>query len=232
MLDAALGAFPPRRERELLAHLGQCGSCREAYHHARALNSQLDRGLASLTSGQPSPQFAARLRARMAAERPAPRFRWLAWKPALAGAAVAAVFAVLVVSWPRKRVSPEPQLNQSRSRLASTSPARPQPVEKVPLTGLSGSLRTAARHTSARRANSPSQPEVIVPPGQVQALMQLAAAIRSGRIDGKQLIAAQKQMDKPIEIAPIEFRPIDIRPIDIAPQPDSSAQTAPDSAGP
>ena len=62
--------------------------------------------------------------------------------------------------------------------------------------------------------------------------MQLAAAIRSGRIDGKQLIAAQKQMDKPIEIPPITFRPIDIKPIEIAPEPDASPQTAPDSAGP
>ncbi len=247
MLDAALGALPSPQERELLAHLAQCGSCREAYQHARELNSQLDRGLESLLSGRPSPQFASRLRARIAEEQPAPRFSWLAWKPVLAGAALAAVFAVLVVvSWPPKRVSPQPQVNHSRPSVASTAaPPRPPTLTTTAprqtrahrgyavvqhRTAFAATIVPASDH--ARRANPPSEPEVIVPPGQAQALIQLAAAIRSGRIDGKQLITARKDMDKPIKIAPIKFRSIDIKPIEIAPQPDTPPETAPDSAGP
>jgi len=245
MFDAALGALPPLRERELFAHVGECDACRAAYRQNRELAAGIDRGLQSLVSGQPSPQFAVRLRARLAEKHAAPRFRWLAWKPVLAGAAVAVVFAVLVFSWPRKRGVSLPQADQSRPNLASTAPPRPETLANPTSRETRGdrgypvvqhrpafAQRAVAGSHSARPGNPPSEPEVLVPPGQLQALLQFAADVRAGRVNSKQLIAAQKDVDKPIEIAPIKFRPIEIKPIEIAPQPDAPPQAAADSASP
>lgn len=61
--------------------------------------------------------------------------------------------------------------------------------------------------------------------------MQLAADIRSGRIDGKQFFAeqahAQKNMQQPIDIAPIQIKPIEIPPLPIKPAEAPSDSTAP-----
>jgi len=63
------------------------------------------------------------------------------------------------------------------------------------------------RH-SARDLGSSSQPEILVLPGQLGAILQFASAVRSGKIDGQQLLAAQEESEKPLEIVPIEIAPL------------------------
>jgi hypothetical protein len=63
------------------------------------------------------------------------------------------------------------------------------------------------RH-SARDLGSSSQPEILVLPGQLVAILQFASAVRSGKIDGQQLLAAQEESEKPLEIVPIEIAPL------------------------
>jgi len=57
-----------------------------------------------------------------------------------------------------------------------------------------------------------------VPPGQFEAVMQFADAIRSGRIDGKQLLAAEQETDKPLKIKPLEIAPLVEPSSDISPK--------------
>ncbi|HTU35126.1 MAG TPA: hypothetical protein VMF66_15090 [Candidatus Acidoferrum sp.] len=82
-----------------------------------------------------------------------------------------------------------------------------------------------------QRRNSSTEPQVLVPAGQLEAVMQLAADIRSGRINGKQLAAeqaeAQKDMQKPIDIPRIEIKPIEIAPLPTKPLEAPSDSTAP-----
>ena len=246
LLDAALGPLAPERERDLHAHIAQCEPCRKAYQHACDLSALVDRGVASLVAGEPSPHFAARLRARIANEQPEPRFAWLEWKPVAAALALASVLAVAGIVWITTHRNPAPTAVSSAREIASvrtaSSPVGPAanphsgtPAGSQPRSSLSarpptehgraGSSQPAQpgdvavarlvprRPGADRRANSLAEPEVIVPPGQLEAVMQLAAAIRSGRIDGKQLLAAQKDMDKPIDIPPLEIKPIQIPPV-------------------
>jgi len=120
--DLALGEIHPQDELALLAHVAECEACRDAYNQAGALRSLVDRGVEKLAGGlresEPSPQFAARLRARLAAE-PAPG-RWnlnalQMWESAsrcplyyVAGAAaVALLIAFAMSSWMhRERSAP------------------------------------------------------------------------------------------------------------------------------
>ena len=43
--DFALGELSPKSELELLAHVAECEPCREAYDHAKAVHSEVDRGV-------------------------------------------------------------------------------------------------------------------------------------------------------------------------------------------
>ena len=74
---------------------------------------------------------------------------------------------------------------------------------------IAGVVRGCARVTTAL-------PEIIVPKGQLAAAAQLSAAIVHGRVDGNQLLAAQREYDKPLEVKPIEIAPMEIPALDDA----------------
>jgi hypothetical protein len=46
--------------------------------------------------------------------------------------------------------------------------------------------------------------------------MQLSSSISSGRVDGNQLLVAQQEYTKPLEVKPIEIVPMEIPPLDAA----------------
>jgi hypothetical protein len=254
--DAAPGDLAPQRERELLAHTGECDSCRRAYRRARELVALVDRGIESLVATEPSPQFAARLRARIAEEQPAKRSASLTWKPLAAGLVAAAAAAaswvflapghtnsppksmrpgstVASATLPETHTPEEPTTNQDRIRRAyqppaqvvrGTAPSREQLASRF---GSHGE-RAVGSSWASRHANSPAEPEVLVPPGQFEAVMQLAADICSGRIDAKQLIAQQKQMKQPLKINSLDIPPL------VKPQPYlyPASDTLPDTSEP
>jgi len=68
MTDAALDELRAERESEVLAHAMECDACRAALRHARTVRAFVDRGVESLVTGEPSLQFAAHLRRRIAHE--------------------------------------------------------------------------------------------------------------------------------------------------------------------
>jgi anti-sigma factor RsiW len=75
---------------EVNVHLSSCAACRARAEQFRRLWSVLD----GLPAGAPSPEFDARLRARIAAEPRPPLWSWLVPQPRLA----LAVVALLVLS--------------------------------------------------------------------------------------------------------------------------------------
>jgi Putative zinc-finger len=218
MTDAALGGLAPRHERELLAHAAACDTCREAYRHAREVAAFVDRGVESLVSGEPSPHFPARLRRRIADEpMPAP-FTWLSWRPVAAIAVAMAIFTVLATrEWPGARPHttpinfPSPAIPNTRLTTNQPPPHRP-PAARAGWHAGHAEPRVLAS-VSTRRGFSPylgpsPQPEVLVPPGQLVAVMELAKAIESRHIDGKELLAAEQRADAPLEIKPLEIAPL------------------------
>jgi len=204
MKDASLGALAPGREPELLAHAATCDACRQAYQGARDVAAFVDRGVASLVSGNPSPHFAARLRARLAAE-PAPaRFRQFAWIPfAAGGLALASVILVLMMRSPSRS-------NPNQIAIATpVSPSQAAAVNIPPATSVAPA-RSAGSVRPAHLRNPPAQVAlVLVEPGQFAAVMQFADAVRTGRMDGAGLLAADQPLEKPLKVAPIEIAPLE-----------------------
>jgi anti-sigma factor RsiW len=214
--DFALAELSPKSELELLAHVAECEVCRAAYDHAKAVRSLVDRGVEKLVAGEPSPQFMARLRARIAAE-PAPkRWSWDAWRiweqasrqplSYAAGAVVlAAILAVLVIGLPERHVS-APSIVQ----ITPTSSEPTSPVTGV--TESSANLERPRKKVSSGSVPSPRirrEPEVLVPKGELLAVAQFYEAVRSGRVDTDQLYAAQQETQKPIEVKPLEITPLE-----------------------
>ena len=213
--EAALGALEAGRKRELLVHTAECEACRASYWLGYELAVLVDRGVESLVSGEPSAYFLTRLRTCIASDgAPTAAFGW----KALGAVAllVAIVVAVIVSHGVRTaqpidaRVGTAPNCasksgtKEPQARRACSSPAQPE------ATTMQATMTRPALHQrhSARGLGSPSQPEILVLPGQLGAILQFASAVRSGKIDGQQLLAAQEESEKPLEIAPIEIAPL------------------------
>jgi anti-sigma factor RsiW len=214
--DFALGELCPEREPELLAHAMECDACREALAHAKRVREMVDRGVETLVEGEPGPEFGARLRSRIAQEPVPAKPNWVAWLSAEPGAArlisfraavlvLAAILAIVVARRPRHEVV-APVITEATTTVPADLPvasATPQ------TTGSSHRSRAPVTPRATYRNTRQSEPEILVPKGELSVLMRFNEAIRSGRADGAQLYAAQQEAQAPVELKPIEIAPLD-----------------------
>jgi hypothetical protein len=218
--DLALDEIHPKAELELLAHAGECEACREAYNDAKALRALVDRGVEKLVAAEPSPQFNARLRAKLAQE-PAPR-RWSWSLPEfsepftiqtlsyVAGAGLLlAIVIFALIGLPR---------HQHPAPLVATIPVTPAPSPATP-PNLEASIQSNSpvperRHIklasrATRSIPTKFEPEILVPKDELAAVAQFYEATQTGRVDTEQLYAAQQQTREPVEVKPIEIIPLE-----------------------
>jgi hypothetical protein len=214
--DFALGELGPKSELELLAHVGECEACREAYDHAKAVRSLIDRGVETLVAGEPSPQFVTRLRARIAAEaapEPWSLDVWRIWESstqqrwsyAVGAVVLATILAVLVIGLPRRHVS-APRV----AELASTVPVPASVAADSPKSSSipeQPSKTLASKYVLAPRIRR--EPEVLVPQGELLAVVRFYEAVHNTPVDSEQLYAAQQEPQKPLELKPIEITPLE-----------------------
>ena len=214
--DLALGELSPKSELELLAHVAECEPCREAYDHAKALRSEVDRGVGKLVEGEPSAQFMVRLRARIAAE-PAPRrWSWDVWRiweqgtrQRLAYAASAVVLATLLIAavtgLPHRRVSTPTVAEVVPSTTPSLHAAAAFP--KATTTPDHSRKEVTSRPVPSSRIRR--EPEVMVPKGELLAVVKFYEAVHNTPVDNEELYAAQEEPQKPLEVKPIEITPLE-----------------------
>jgi anti-sigma factor RsiW len=216
MSDLALGKLNPKSELELLAHVAECGACREAYNRAEAVRSLVDRGVETLVAGEASPQFMTRLRGRIAAEPVPERWSWDAWRIwehasrqplsyAAGAVALATIVAVLVMGLPHRHIS------------APSVAEVPPTISVYPIVAADSPKTTAIPEQPRKKlasvpAPSPRirrEPEVLVPKGELLAVVQFYEAVHSTPVDSEQLYAAQQEPQKPLELKPIEITPLE-----------------------
>ncbi|MGB0036099.1 MAG: hypothetical protein WBP79_11550 [Candidatus Acidiferrales bacterium] len=198
--DAALGELPSERMPDLLAHVAECDACREAYRSAKGVAAFVDRGMESLVVGEPSPQFTARLRSRIAAETAPTTAHWIAWAPVAAGALALACLLTLMVLRSPHRGNPNFAGVVITSNRPNTPPAQARSKAAAP-----------PRHANSHPVFSADlhPPEVLVPPGQFSAAIRFDEALESGHISGDQLLASHEEMQKPVEVRAIEIAPLE-----------------------
>ena len=217
---AAADELPENRRTELESHARECAACRQELQRVRTLFAAIDLGVTAQSAAEPSPRLMEQVRQRVRDEAPVASWWNARWVPAVACAAVLIVAASVWTLWPRTGTR-----HESTARSATPSPVqavRPAAVVSAkPKTtperhGSMVAVARPARRLNARRIvrqraapEIPEVPEVIVEPGQMEAVMRFAQMLNSGQIDGAKLLADLKAPDKPLEVQPLEIKPLE-----------------------
>ena len=217
MMDAVADELPENRRTELENHARECTACRQELQRVRALLAAIDLGVTAQSAAEPSPRLTEQLRQRIRDEASVASWWNTRWVPAAACAAVLIVAASVWTLWPRTGARHELTASSALpSAVEAVRPAAGVTTAKPRITperrGSMVALARPARRLNARRIERqrvapevPEVPEVIVEPGQMEAVMQFAQALNSGQIDGAKLIADLRAADQPLEIKPLEM---------------------------
>lgn len=222
--DVAAGGEPAPR---LHAHLEQCGSCRAALEAQRGAFAAIDADVMRALRAEPSADFEARVRMRVAFERV--ERKWFGgWRLAAAASFLVLVGAVgVLVLRPGGTLGGRPG-TVAEVRPPHTSEQAATPIQRVltpPREDANGAggypavdvNRTAsAGVTSARRVPpaTPRQPEVLVAPDQQVLIARLMGILRDGRLDEK---AVEQTAQAPQPPGPIVVGELTVPPIVVAP---------------
>ncbi|HWF83395.1 MAG TPA: hypothetical protein VG222_01025 [Vicinamibacterales bacterium] len=175
------------------------------------LDAELDGEIRALLAVDPSPQFRASVRMRIANEPAAVNRRRLWWLGAAATAA-AAVMAFKVVAPSRPLLLTSTLTARSSVHLALPESPR---ARRLASGVVSSDVVSPSRRTSLTRPGGtpPSEPEILLAPDETRALRALIAGVREGRIDLTP--ASQATTPDVMELEPI--RKLVIPPIVITP---------------
>jgi len=189
----------------------------------------IDEEIRAALEVDPSPEFVARVRTRIASEAAPSEWRW-SW--GLAAISALAASAILVVIVSRQQARPSTSAAGTPVAASDNRPAGNAPghelKDAVPRGDVPGRHAQAATRQGVSRqalamatdANAlavrtvRSEPEILVDPREASALRQLITGVRDGRID---LMAAQTiASPAPAEVGPVAaivIAPITIEPI-------------------
>jgi hypothetical protein len=197
----------------LEVHLEGCAECQAELTKLRQALALADQALASLSSVTPRAGFEARLRAAVeaAATTHARRPTW--WLPGLAAGAAVLVGSFLLVPRPARQMAEV--VHAPVAIVASPVPESRPPAEIASGRAVAVETSRVASTASAprRQARRHPEPEVLVPPGEMHALMQWVSLVnREQRVPtlfaAADAAVGQHAMTN-IEIRPIEFVPLD-----------------------
>lgn len=212
------------REAGLVRHVDGCAACRAELEQQRALYARIEDGIEALVNVSVPNAIAARVRQEIAAQ-PSRSFTWgnFGWIGAVAVAAAAILIALMF----RPTIAPQqPPAIQTSSHPAEVMPLAVSPnrvaVVAPPKESPSRNLAPARIRVTTHEERpqllevavaaqiGPPRVQVIVPAGQREAVLRLAAALQSGRVDVASILALAPQSLQPVDlqIAPLEVKPL------------------------
>ncbi|MGB6483195.1 MAG: hypothetical protein WBE86_06880 [Candidatus Acidiferrales bacterium] len=232
MADAALSGS---LRSDFDAHVRDCVACREEFNRVQTLLQAVNDGVSASVAAEPSSQLLANVRQRIAAQqhRAPAWWRQRAWLTA-GGACVALAVFLFAARTLHKfnrslpNAAPNPIAASSTPGHSALPPNRSPAVESATSAPPRKPARVVVRHSSLRTLHRPAlEPEIIVDPGQTQAILRFAAALQSGQIDGAKLLADQKRAAEPLEIKPLTIAPLKIAALadDAAPPASGNSQS-------
>jgi anti-sigma factor RsiW len=231
MTSAAADELQENRRGELENHARECAACRQEFQRVRTLMEAIDLEIAAHSAAEPSPKLMEQVRQCIREEVSVAPRRNARWVPAVACAAVLIVAASVWTLWPRTgarhglTASSAPSSPVQAVRPAGVVTAKPKITPQR--RGSMVALARPARKPNARRIDlqpaAPEVPEVIVQPGQMEAIIRFEQALNAHQIDGAKLLADQKKIAEPLEINPLTIAPLKIAALNADSAQDSGA---------
>jgi hypothetical protein len=173
----------------------------------------VDRDIQALLAVDPSPEFVARVRTRIATE--PQRSRWFAGWPVAAAAAVAAAIVAAVFARPRPADVPNVLMTKRLPNAATTIAAAPDAGRST--LDLARRDPDAGRRAQGRPSIAATAVEsaVLIDPRESAALRALMTGVRDGRVDLEPVLraATPAAMDLP-PVTAIAIEPITIDPLE------------------
>jgi len=208
---AAGGAITP----DLEAHLEVCAACRGRRAEKQAVLGHIDQVLTSHLDVEPSPALRSRVISRVA-QAEGKRRRLAPWAAAAALAAGLGI-ALLAGGGVGRHRHPSDTSFERGIATGPTVPAggalkaeRATPIPTVPTAGAAVTPHVVRRRsppTAARPAAAP-EPEVLVPPGQEEALRRFVAGLRAEPGTARPLLRATATVDSPVPPPPLIHIPV------------------------
>lgn len=203
---AAGGTITP----DLEAHLEVCAACRGRRAEKQAVLVHIDQVLTSHLDVEPSPALRSRVISRVA-QAEGKRRRLAPWA---AAAALAAGLGIALAGGLARHP------DASFERVTATDPTVPvggalkaesaTPVPPVPTAAAAVTPHVVRRRSppaAARPAAAP-EPEVLVPPGQEEALRRFVAGLREEPGTARPLLRATATVDSPVSPPPLIHIPV------------------------
>ena len=201
----------------------------DGHKHEELSDALLEREIESALDVDPSPEFLARVRTRIASDRVDESWAWLGgWR--LAGAALTIVAVAVFGFWIAHEPVPAPGDGRLVTALhdlepipgsrgievpAHSEPGIPGPVSVPDVTASSNAVTPVVMTARDKGAPEPplAQPEVMISQDEAAALRQLFAAISDRRIETAALPDLQWALKPPSPIEEIVLEPITISPL-------------------
>jgi hypothetical protein len=201
----------------LNAHLAWCAHCTKELATLRQLLGIADGELLHVSEAEPSANFVPRLRSAVVKSGPVtlrPVWFW----PSIATAATLVLALTLYVAGHTHHGPPEAVVNPPATAQAVPLPGfRRQPDEPVAGSAVEPELVSARPVLRvARPLVRPVEPQVLVPPGETQALIELIALVNQKKMVPELLRTSGEPSAELAALAPIAFKPIEIVPLDAA----------------
>ena len=207
MTAAAADGLSAGQQAELRAHASCCAACARELEAARALATAIKGTIETMVSGEPRPEFAARLRARLSAEQEPSRWSRVPRFAVGAGLAAAALLAALLIRAPMREPA-RPASAAGGQQTIGPGPAVSAPFARAERLPEASDSRAKVR--AARAGRSTALPfEVLVPPNQLAAALELNDAVNAGRVDGERLVELAQQPASPLKWESLEIEPLD-----------------------
>ena len=213
MEAAASGAEP---QGELRAHLDFCVDCRAALEQEQALFASIDAGLHVAANAEAPASLLPRVRARLD-EEIAPQRRWI--QPLIfAAASVALLFAVFLFARPHP-TRPDNQAKQTPQIPASEPPTtnvhNPNSVPGTQIVSSNVNSSQTRGHSTLLRPVASSQPEVLVPPDEREALARFVLVLQARREAVVALVTpAKPAKDETASLELLQINGLEIKPLE------------------
>ncbi len=224
MLDAASASLAGRILATFDAHLRDCAACRDEFRRIQTLVQKIDQTLSVSLTAEPSAQLVTNVRENILQDinvQPHRAETWMRWSAWFTAAGVCTAFAVLLFVARTSRKFDRPIHDSAAVHMSGSSTSKPtahprlNAETEVAVTQPRKPALGLARHASLRASHGrAAEPEVIVQPGQMQAIFQLVAATQRGKVNGADLFASQKNAANALEIKPLVIAPLKVAPLD------------------